>query len=210
VAARSRGGTFRSNVATLGWNNTPTGKDTTTPRAPARVSISVPDSLRRAWGVGRSSAVLVTIGSTDQKPGPRRVARDSSARRDSAAKAPARPRPPATPKGTPPKDTTPPDFSVEMEDGAGRVVKLPLSDFGAVRLPLESYIYRRKGRDKTQFPTLAEPVMQTYVLPLEAFARANTSFDPASIRTVRLVFDRVRAGTIMLDDVGITTVPAAK
>jgi hypothetical protein len=210
VAARSRGGTFRSNVATLGWNNTPTGKDTTIPRAPARVAISVPDSLRRAWNVGRSSALLMTVGSTSTKPGPRRVARDTtakadSAKRDSAAKPAARPKPPARPKGPPPKDTTPPDFSVEVEDAGGRMVKLPLSDFGAVRLPLESYIYRRKGRDKTQFPTLAEPVMQTYVLPLEAFARANTSFDPASIRSVRLVFDRVRAGAIMLDDVGFTT-----
>jgi dienelactone hydrolase len=214
VAARSRGGTFRSNVATLGWNNTPGGKDTTTPRAPARVSISVPDSLRRAWDVGRNSAVLMTIGSTDQKPGPRRVGRDTSAKTDSAKRDPAakraKPKPPAKPKVTPPKDTTPPDFSVEMEDGAGRVVKLPLSDFGAVRLPLESYIYRRKGRDKAQFPTLAEPVMQTYVLPLEAFARANGAFDPASIKSVRLVFDRVRAGTIMLDDVGITTVSGTR
>ena len=215
VAARSRGGTFRSNVATLGWNNTPVGKDTTKPRAPARVSISVPDSIRRAWAVGRSSAVLLTIGSTDQKPGPRRVPRDStaksdSAKRDSAAKPAPKPKPPAKPKVKPPKDTTPPDFSVEMEDSAGRSVRLPLSDFGAVRLPLESYIYRRRGRDKTQFPTLAEPVMQTYVLPLEAFARANASFDPASVRTVRLVFDRVRAGAIMLDDVGVTTVPTAR
>jgi len=215
VAARSRGGTFRSNVATVGWNNTPVGKDTTTPRAPASMSITVPDSLRRAWGTGASSALLITIGSTDTRPGPR-TTRDSTAKRDSAkadsAKKPAaRPAPkPATPKVKPPKDTTPPDFSVVLEDGAGRTANLPLSAFGAVRRPLESYIYRRKGRDKTQFPTLAEPVMQTYVVPLAAFTRANSAFDPATLRRVRLVFDRARVGAVMIDDIGLTTVPAIR
>jgi dienelactone hydrolase len=215
VAARARGGTFRSNVATLGWNNSPVGKDTTKPRAPARVSILVPDSVRNAWGVGRSSALLLTVGSTDTKPGPRKVARDTakadSTKRDSsktakpAAKPAPKPKPPAKPKVTPPKDTTTPDFSVELEDAAGKVARLPLSAFGAVRRPVESYIYRRRGRDKTAFPTLAEPVMQTYVLPLDAFAKANSAFDPASLRSVRLVFDRARVGAIMLDDVGLTT-----
>ncbi len=210
VAARARGGTFRSNVATIGWNNTPVGKDTVTPRAPARLTVSVPDSVRRAWNVGRSSALLVTIGSTDTKPGPRKVARDSTKpapKPDSAAKAkPAAPKP-AKPKVTPPKDTTPPDFSIEFEDASGRTARLPLSNFGAVRRPLESYIYRRKGRDKTQFPTLAEPVMQTYVIPLAAFSAGGSAFDPAGLRNIRLVFDRAPVGAVMVDDIGLTTLP---
>ena len=68
-----------------------------------------------------------------------------------------------------------------------------------------AYIYRRKGRDKTAFPTLAEPVMQTYVIPAAAYTKANAAFDPNSLRTIRLVFDRAKAGTIYLDDVGLTT-----
>lgn len=210
VAARSRGGTFRSNVATVGWNNTPAGKDTTVPRAPARMVVTLPDSLRAAWRPGRESALLLTIGSTDTKPGPRRVPRDTTkAKTDSAAPAPKpAAKPPAKPKVTPPKDTTPPDFTVEVEDTSGRTARMPLSAFGAVRRPLESYIYRRKGRDKAQFPTLAEPVMQTYVAPLAAFAAANSAFDPGSIRSIRLVFDRARVGAVMIDDIGITTLPA--
>lgn len=211
VAARSRGGTFRSNVATIGWNNTPVGKDTTTARAPARLTVSVPDSVRTAWNVGRSSALLLTVGSTDTKPGPRRVPRDTTkaaTKSDSAAK-PAKQAPkPKAPKVTPPKDTTPPDFTLELEDAAGHTARMPLSAFGAVRRPLESYIYRRKGRDKTVFPTLAEPVMQTYVMPMAAFAGANSAFDPGTLRSVRLVFDRARIGAVMLDDIGITTLPA--
>lgn len=211
VPVRSRGSTFRSNVVTLGWNNTPIGKDTTTPRAPGRVSISFPDSLRAVWRPDASSALLLTIGSTAQTPGPRQLpkdttTRDSTAKKDSATKSAVASK---TRKPKPaPKDTTkrPTDVSVELEDGEGHNVRLPLSDFGAVRIPLESYIYRRRGRDKTQFPTLAEPVMQTYVIPTAAFAKANSAFNPTTLRTIRLVFDRAKVGAILLDDVGITTI----
>ena len=211
VPVRSRGSTFRSNVVTLGWNNTPIGKDTTAPRAPGRVSISFPDSLRAVWRPDASSALLLTIGSTAQTPGPRKLpkdttTRDSTAKKDSATKSAVASK---TPKPKPaPKDTTkrPTDVSVELEDGEGHNVRLPLSDFGAVRIPLESYIYRRRGRDKTQFPTLAEPVMQTYVIPTAAFAKANSAFNPTTLRTIRLVFDRAKVGAILLDDVGITSI----
>lgn len=211
VPVRSRGSTFRSNVVTLGWNNTPIGKDTTAPRAPGRVSISFPDSLRAVWRPDASSALLLTIGSTAQTPGPRQLpkdttTRDSTAKKDSATKSAVASK---TRKPKPaPKDTTkrPTDVSVELEDGEGHNVRLPLSDFGAVRIPLESYIYRRRGRDKTQFPTLAEPVMQTYVIPTAAFAKANSAFNPTTLRTIRLVFDRAKVGAILLDDVGITSI----
>lgn len=208
VPARSRSATFKSNVATIGWNNTPLGKDTTVMRAPASYSVSMSDSLRAAWRPSAASAVLVTIGSTTQKPGPRKVAKDSTKKDSTAAKSDSAAKKPAAPKvKTPPKDTThyPVYFSVELEDGSGHLVRLPIEEFGVVRLPLEAYIYRRKGRDKTQFPTLAEPVMQTYVLPLAAFVKANSAFDPASLRAIRLVFDKSKIGAIMVDDFGLTT-----
>ncbi|MBL0173599.1 MAG: hypothetical protein IPP90_23510 [Gemmatimonadaceae bacterium] len=211
VPVRSRGSTFRSNVVTLGWNNTPVGKDTTTPRTPARVSFTVPDSLRAAWHPDASSALLLTVGATTQTPGPRKLPRDttkrdSTASKDSTGKPAAKKKAPPKPKPTP-KDTTkhPTDVSVELEDAAGHTVRLPLSDFGAVRIPLDAYIYRRRGRDKTQFPTLSEPVMQTYVLPTASFTKANATFDPGTLRTIRLVFDRAKVGAILLDDVGLTT-----
>ncbi len=212
VPVRSRGATFRSNVVTLGWNNSPIGKDTITLRAPGRVSISFPDSLRTAWQPNAASALLITVGTTTQTPGSRKLPRDttkrdSTATKDSSAKAAAKKKEPPKPKPAP-KDTTkrPTDVSVELEDGAGRTARLPLSDFGAVRVPLEAYIYRRRGRDKTQFPTLAEPVMQTYVLPTAAFMKLNSAFDPTTLRMIRLVFDRAKVGAILLDDVGITTI----
>ena len=206
VPARSRGGTFRSNVATVGWNNAPIGKDTTKARAPATFTITVPDSLRAAWQTNEQSTLLITVGTTDQTPGPRKVASDTTVKPDSgggARKSAAKK--PRAPKTKPVKDSTPPDFSVELEDGAGHTARIPISAVGVVRRPLDSYIYRRKGRDKAQFPTLAEPVMQSYLLPLAQFKRVNQAFDPNSVRVVRLVFDRTKAGAVMLDDIGFTS-----
>jgi hypothetical protein len=203
VPARSRSATFRSNAVTVGWNNTPAGSDTATPRWPARLTVTLSDSVRQAVGLDASRALLLTVGSTDQKPGVRRAARDTTKRDSTAASSrrPAAPRP--KPKAKPTRDTVPPDFTVEVEDTRGRVARLPLSAFGAVRMPIESYIYRRRGRDKTQFPTLAEPVMQTYHMPLASFVTQNTEFDPSALRTIRLVFDRKQTGAVLLDDLGI-------
>ncbi|MEN9508441.1 MAG: hypothetical protein RLZZ621_1004, partial [Gemmatimonadota bacterium] len=124
---------------------------------------------------------------------------DSS--RDSASTRRPSPKPPAASSA---KDTIAPDFSVELEDAAGRTVRLPISTFGPVRMPIESYIYRRKGRDKSQFPTLSEAVLHTYVAPLRDFRRSNPDFDAATLRVIRLVFDRKPVGAILLDDIGVT------
>ncbi|MFN8717765.1 MAG: alpha/beta hydrolase family protein, partial [Gemmatimonadaceae bacterium] len=191
VPARSRSATFRSNAVTLGWNNMPAGTDTATPRWPARLTVTLSDSVRRAVGIGRSSTLLLTVGSTDQKPGPRRAARDSARRdstqRDTTGRGGAPTRSAARrPAGTSARDTVPPDFTIEVEDDGGHVARLPLSAFGAVRTPIESYIYRRRGRDKAQFPTLAEPVMQTYLAPMSAVVGRRAAGEPAAGRTRRL------------------------
>jgi dienelactone hydrolase len=209
VLSRSRQ-TFRSNVATVGWNNTPVGKDTTTPRAPARFVITLSDSLRAALAPSAAGAVVLTVGSTTQQPGARRGAprdttakKDSTARSDSAKKAaPKAPKPPAAKK--PAKDTVPPDFTVEVVDAAGHVARVPLSTFGPVRMPIETYLYRRAGRDKQRFGTLSEPVMQTYRAPLAQFVAANAQFDASTLKEIRLVFDRKRVGAVFLDDIGLS------
>ncbi|MBY0488346.1 MAG: hypothetical protein K2R93_00780 [Gemmatimonadaceae bacterium] len=201
---------FRSNVVTVGWNNTPVGKDTTTPRAPARFTVTLSDSLRAALAPSARGALLLTVGTTTQTPGPRRgaprdtTARDSTAKADSAKKPARKADTPKPAPRKPAKDTLPPDFTMEVSDAAGHVARLPLSTFGPVRMPIETYIYRRAGRDKQRFTTLSEPVMQTYRAPLEQFIRANPQFDPTQLTTIRLVFDRKRVGAVMLDDIGIT------
>ncbi len=214
VQSRSRNVTFRSNAATLGWNNTPVAADTTVARWPARVTIQIPDSLWRVWKVSDSSELLLTVGTTTTKPGPRKSDKSKADSTEAARKADSTSGAgrsggsggsTADAKGkaarsSPAPDTIPPDFSIELEDAAGNRATVLLSKYGPLRLPIESYVYRRKGRDKTVFPTLAENVMQTFVLPLNDFKGVDIS----SIRAVRLVFDQKRIGQVMVDDIGVS------
>jgi hypothetical protein len=68
---------------------------------------------------------------------------------------------------------------------------------------------RRKGRDKANFANTYELVLQTYVMPLSDFAAAGAGFDPSKLRSIRLVFDKLKAGTVIVDDIGISTMDAA-
>jgi hypothetical protein len=187
--------------------------DTTRKRYPAGFAVTLTDSLRDAWHVGPSSAVLVSLTFTTDKPGPRKTMSDSARRVADSVKASAKPakaaaRPKASPKPKSPTtkpepDTIPPDLSVELVDAEGHVSSLPLSRFGAVRRPLEVRVLRRAGRDSANFRALYDYVPQTYVMPLADFARAG-GFDPARLRQIRLRFDRTPIGAVLVDDVGVT------
>jgi hypothetical protein len=198
--APGRGATFLTNAATFGWNN---GTDSL-PRTPASVTFTVPDSVRRAWGIDRTNAVTLSLAWLGDTPGPRKAARDST-KKDSTARADSTKRPakrPAT-KGAAKKDSTPPDLTVEVEDAAGTIARLPLSSFGPVRRPVDVFVLKRRGRDKAQFSTLAELILPSYTMPLARFAAAEPRFDPSRLSAVRLRFDRTRVGAVMVDDVGV-------
>lgn len=195
--AASRGASFLTNAATFGWNN---GTDSL-PRTPASVTITISDSLRTAARVDRTSSAVLSLAWLGDTPGPRKAARDST-KKDSTAK-PATPKPAPKKKSPAPKDSTPPDLTVEMEDGAGVIARLPLSSFGPVRRPIEVYTLRRKGRDKTVFSTLSEMIMPSYVMPFDQFAKVEPRFDPTTVRAIRLRFDRTRVGAVTVDDVGL-------
>jgi hypothetical protein len=75
-----------------------------------------------------------------------------------------------------------------------------------VRRPVESYIYRRAGRDKLRFGSLSEIVLQTYVIPFEEWRRVAPAIDLDHVTRVRLVFDRTPAGSIVLDNIGFSRI----
>jgi hypothetical protein len=190
----------------LGWNNHIAGDDTTKRGRPASYTITIPDSLRAAWRVSGQSALAFSLGVTDQTPGPRAAAKDStkadSAKADSAAKRPSPKKP--TPK-PPPKDSLPVEITVEAVDAAGQAARVLLSRYGPVRRPVEVTVYRRKGRDKRNFAALYELTLQTFTIPLADLVAAEVRFDPSRLAKVRLVFDRTLAATVVLTDVGLTT-----
>ncbi len=187
----------------LGWNNRIAGPDTTKHGVAASYTITLPDTLAGSWSMGRDASLAFLLAPTDAKPGPRAAPKDSTAKADSAGKKPAaKPKTPKPPKAAP--DTTPIDLTIELTDASGTTARLPLSTFGAIRRPLETRIMRREKRDKSQFSTLYEIVLQTYVLPFSDFIAQSPSFDPSRLRAIRFIFDRTTAGTVVLDDVGFS------
>jgi hypothetical protein len=195
------GDPINTQAVTLGWNSHIRGDDTTKLGRPASYTITMSDSLRGALSVDRESAIYLSLAPTDAKPGPRSPPRDTTKKADSTAKKPA-PRPPA-PKN-PPKDTTPVDLTVELVDAAGHTARLPLSKFGVPRRPLEIQILRRADQEKQRYSQQYEMVLQTYVMPVSDFIQQSPQFDPKQLKSVRLVFDRLVAGTIVLDDIGVS------
>lgn len=193
-----------TNGVTLGWNNHIRGDDTTKLGKPASYTIALSDSLAGSLGLSRESALYFSIAPTDAKPGPRAPARDTTKKADSTAKKDSAKAPAKKPPAKPAKDSTPVDLTIELTDANGKVARLPLSRFGAPRRPLEIQILRRASSEKARFPNQFEIVPQTYVIPLSEFAQAAPGFEPARTRSIRLVFDRLVAGTIVVDDIGVS------
>ena len=85
-------------------------------------------------------------------------------------------------------------------DAAGNVARLPLSRFAFLRPQLIGQI--GKAAFMSPLP-MSEVVFQHFEFPLESFAATNPAFDPESLAQVCLIFDRTRAGVILLDDIGL-------
>jgi len=192
----------------------PTPEDKGKPGPPATYSVSVPDPLRSQWGLSEKSVVYLSLAATTTKPGPRTPPNDPKKEEEekaAAEKKPAgkAPKPPPEPKEPPkPKekpDETPVDLSIELVDTAGHTAKLPLSQFGIARKPLDSRIYRRAGRDAQRFTNIYELIPQTFVMPVGDFAAGTPAFDPRQLASIRLVFDKTEAGTVVVQHVGVST-----
>jgi len=208
VPMRWRNNDIGTNAVWLGWNNKPVDKDTTKTRVPGSYSITISDSLREAWNVGEGSSVVLSLAPTPATPGPRKTDSDTTKKADSSdTKGKPSAKKPDEKKAAP--DTTPVDLTLEVVDASGGTVRVPLSQFGKPRRPLEIAVYRRKGRDKTAFPNPYELVLQTYVMPLKEFPRGTGGFDASRVKTIRLVFDRTRVGEVVVDDIGFSAIDPA-
>jgi len=97
------------------------------------------------------------------------------------------------------KKKEPIDFTLEMADRAGNTARLPLSRFEKLQPQIEAEVMKASfmGDDSN-----SEVVYQTFEFPLSAFVAANSKFDPAALRSLRLVFDRSEKGVVILDGVG--------
>ncbi|HSJ10207.1 MAG TPA: hypothetical protein VK928_09845, partial [Longimicrobiales bacterium] len=202
----AEGSSQYNNAVTIGWNNRLAGQDTTRMGPHASYTITLPEQLPAEWRLGDDAALQFLMMPTATMPGPRTAPRDSSAAADSAKPAP---RPRTSPRNDEKKELPPVDFSVEVTDAAGVRAAVPVSSYGAVRRPLESWILMRRDVERTRLPSRSELVLQTYSLPLADFRALAPTLDVRRIRTVRFVFDRAVAGTIVVDDVGFAALDPA-
>jgi len=108
----------RDNAAWVGWNRRIAGPDTMKFGQVARLTITIPDSVVRAWNVSDRGAVYLSVAPTKDKPGPRAAPRDTTKRDTSKAAVEARAkaapdsaRPPPKPPKPNPAPTPPPVHS---------------------------------------------------------------------------------------------------
>ena len=206
----------RNNAAWIGWNNRMGGADTMKVGRAASFTVTLSDSVIRALNLSERSAVYLSVALTKDRPGARPGPRDTTKRDTSKAAVAARAKAtadsikklPKPPKPNPLADTMPIDFTVEFTDTDGKTSRVPLSRYGAMRRPLEVNIYRRAGRDAQRFTNKFEYVPQTFVLPMSDFSATGGTgtggFQPAKLKSIRLLFDRTALGAFILDDVGVS------
>jgi len=180
----------------LGWNREVKGSDEL--GRPARFTISLPDTLGRAWRLGEGASLQMALTALADKPGSRDAAEDGVSTEGEGGD-----------RGTDDEDEEPIDLSIEVVDAQGRSSKVALSAYGPIRRPLETHILRRRDLEKARFPTLFELVLQTYSIPLSDFTRLRPALDLRSLKEIRLVFDLSEAGTVVVDDVGISFLDSA-
>jgi len=183
----------------LAWNNRIAGADTTRHGPPATYSILLPEGFAAARGIDGEASLHLLVAPTERRPGPRRDPAPDSAEGATEAGRERDDR-----GGAEEEEDPPVDLSIEVEDAAGVTARVPLSRYGPIRRPLEIHISRRPDQERERFATLWELVQQSYSIPMADFVEAVPSLEPGRLRAVRLVFDRVHAGEVVVDDVGFS------
>jgi dienelactone hydrolase len=189
----------------LGWNSRIRG-DTTVHGPPGMFEISLPADFAASHGIDVGGSLDLHLAATEALPGPRRDPRPEDEREEEEEAD-------ATPPGEErdeeeDEEAGPPpvDLTVELEDASGRIARLPLSRYGPIRRPLEIRILRRQ--DLEEGTDHSELVLQSFHLPMADFVEVSAGFDPGSVVAVRLVFDRVALGEVVVDDIAFSRLPS--
>jgi hypothetical protein len=199
-----KSGNTRDTVVYLGWKPpaADAAKDKPKPTEPPSYSILLPDGLGRAWGVTGESELRFALGQVDKKvPDEDEKAKGGMAGGGRQAvdgkKADAKDK-----KKDDPTRPVPLDLTIELTSANGAAVRLPLSRFRAIPVMLMARI-TKFWSEVAVYQKPSEPVLQSFALPLSAFAQADPRFDPAALTCIRLIFDRSPEGLVALDDVAI-------
>ncbi len=193
----------------LGWNNRYRGSDD--PAPPAVFAIDLPGELATRWSADAETTLELHVGALDREPGPRKNpdADENQAQEEEGEEGDAGNR--GNPDRADAEDAdpgdearTPVELTVAAIDLDGDTARTTLNDYGALRKPLTIRVLRRRDLESQRFADPWELILQHFSIPLSDFAAANPAFDPATLATVALIFDRTEAGTVVVDDVGLS------
>jgi dienelactone hydrolase len=225
----SSGSTQENQAVWLGWNNRIAGEDTTRMGPPAAFTIELPEGLGAEWELGPGSTLDFLLTALDQTPGPRKdPAAEEEKGKVEREEAEERSREGGEASesegggffsrlfsklfrsevGSEEDEEKPPlQLSVQVVDADGSSGKVLLNRYGPVRRPIEIRIQRR---DDQQFVGNTEMVLQSYSIPLEDFVdRSSGELDLSRLKEIRILFDESKAGTVVLDELGLSRMDPA-
>lgn len=159
----------------------------------ARYVVELPDDLASRWDVGGDHVLTFLLAPTHEVPDPPE-ADDEDEDEATAAE---------SDQGGE-DEPAPIDVTVEVADAAGRTARVILSDYGAIRRPLETWVMRRRDQERERFQEHWEIIPQTYAIPLSDFVAAEPGLDPSTLREIRFVLDRAPGGEVVLDQIGLS------
>jgi hypothetical protein len=166
-------GPIDTSAVYLGWN-------AESPENAATYTIRLPDE---GLALDANSTLVFSLADANEDPTP-----GTDEANDAASKDESGPRQPI-------------DLTVELMDRSGHAVRLPLSSFSYLQPQIVMTLMKAPFMNITG-PSPSEPIFQSFEFPLAAFVQADPVFDPASLATVRFIFDRTAAGVVVLDDIG--------
>jgi hypothetical protein len=201
LRSRNRPNTSKSQenqAVWLGWNNA-VADNPDSLADPVSYTVLLPVDLATDWELAASTTLDFLLAPTKDKPVPRKPARDSTANDSSVQSHHESGR-----DSDHEEDDEPIDLSIAVVDARGETASLPLSRYGAIRKPLEISILRRKDVERQRYTDNFDLVLQTYSILLRDFVDENPRLDITKLRTIRFVFDRSKAGTVVIDDIGFS------
>ena len=192
-------------AVTIGWNNRISGSDTTRYGPPAKYSLELPAGLSERWQLSKGHTLDFMLGPTKSVPSPRGDPDSASLDEEPDSFNEER----VNVGSMADEVVREVDLSIELEDVIGRVSRVTLSDYGAIRRPLETWILRRSDQERERFTDHWELILQTYSIPLGDFKAENQGLDLRRLLTIRFVFDRSHAGEVSIDQIGFSDLDAA-
>jgi dienelactone hydrolase len=230
---RSRGEASRTNTQEnqavwLGWNNRIAGKDTTRLGPPASYALKLPDTLAHAWDLGPETTLDFMLTALDRTPGPRKdpTAEEKEEQREEKSKEEESEEGggwaagiwksvsgffsgflPSEEEEVEEEEKPPVQFSVQVVDASGHTGQVLVNRYGPVRRPIEIRIQRREDQ---RYRGNTEMVLQSFSIPLSDFtSESSGALDLSRLREIRFLFDESKAGTVVLDEVGLSRMDPA-